>query len=159
MSGGSLVVSPPSGSTFDASKNVIAGNTCLYGATGGEVYLNGRVGERFGVRNAGCEAVVEGSGDHLGEYMTGGVIVALGRTGRNIGAGMSGGLIYLYDPSDEVHPNGLVHTDNALNTKRIVSEAGEQQVREMVQEHLDRTGSPAAERILADWGSQVRHFW
>jgi len=161
MNGGSITLLPPPGSNFvaDRSENTIAGNVALYGATGGDVFISGRVGERFGVRNAGTKAVIEGSGDHLGEYMTGGVIVALGKTGRNIGAGMSGGLIYLYDPRDEVRPNGLVHTDNALNTKRIVSDAGGQQVRAMVQEHLDRTGSPLAERLLADWESQVGCFW
>merc|ERR1719323_248090 len=101
MNGGTITADPPDGSNFESQNNVIAGNTCLYGATGGQVFLSGRCGERFGVRNAGCEAVIEGAGDPLGEYMTNGVIVSLGHVGRNIGAGMSGGLIYVYDPEDE----------------------------------------------------------
>merc|ERR1719401_2316304 len=131
MNGGSITVLPPGGSDFvrDRSENAIAGNTCLYGATGGQVFLSGRVGERFGVRNAGVQAVIEGAGDHLGEYMTGGVIVALGTTGRNIGAGMSGGLIYLYDPDRVVHDQGLVHSDNAHNTKRVLAPDGAEQIR------------------------------
>eukprot|EP00438_Fugacium_kawagutii_P018812 Skav221682 [mRNA] locus=scaffold1494:115102:119238:+ [translate_table: standard] len=112
MNGGQIVAVAPPTSTFQSQENVIAGNTCLYGATGGEagsVFLNGTVGERFGVRNAGCCAVIEGAGDHLGEwpgpgvvkgwlgwYMTNGVIVALGAVGRNVAAGMSGGILYLY---------------------------------------------------------------
>merc|ERR1719188_1587488 len=132
MSGGTIAVAPPPGSTFEASKNVIAGNTCLYGATGGDVFLNGSVGERFGVRNAGCHAVIEGAGDHLGEYMTNGVIVALGRVGRNVGAGMSGGLMYIYDPEDK----GLqMHGDNVKNVFRVVSEAGEQELRSLIENH------------------------
>ena len=96
INGGTIVAVQPQDSFFSSEHNVIAGNTCLYGATGGQVFLSGRVGERFGIRNAGCEAVIEGSGDHLGEYMTNGVIVALGTVGRNVGAGMSGGpAVYL----------------------------------------------------------------
>src|ERR1700760_2117845 len=97
MSGGRIVVHPPKGSSFDPAENVIAGNTLLYGATGGEAYLSGVVGERFAVRNSGAVAVVEGVGDHGCEYMTGGTIVVIGRTGRNFAAGMSGGVAYVYD--------------------------------------------------------------
>jgi glutamate synthase (ferredoxin) len=161
MNGGSITVLPPKGSDFtgDRNENAIAGNTCLYGATGGKVFLSGRAGERFGVRNAGTHAVIEGSGDHLGEYMTGGVIIVIGATGRNIGAGMSGGLIYLHDPDEHVFEQGLVNKDNSSNTKRIVSADGEQQIRDLIQEHLDRTESPAAKRILDDWENQKGKFW
>jgi len=156
MSGGSIVVVPPSESTFDAEDNVIAGNTCLYGATGGKVFLRGRAGERFGVRNGGCRTVVEGTGDHLGEYMTNGVVVALGRVGRNVGAGMSGGLIYVYDPEER----GLqMHDDNAKNVFRVKSAAGQEELRGLIEEHHRRTGSAVAADILGDWPAALRRFW
>ena len=97
LSGGRIIVVPPTDSTFQPDKNIIAGNTMLYGATSGEVYINGVVGERFCVRNSGAIAVVEGAGDHCCEYMTGGKTVVLGQTGRNFAAGMSGGVAYVYD--------------------------------------------------------------
>jgi len=156
MNGGSIVAVPPEGSNFEPHENVIAGNTCLYGATGGKVYLNGRVGERFGVRNAGCQAVIEGSGDHLGEYMTNGVIVAIGSIGRNVGAGMSGGLLYVYDPDGA----GLkVHDDNKDNVLRIRAPAAELQLRALLEEHVEHTGSPRAKAILNDWAQALGHFW
>eukprot|EP00931_Biecheleriopsis_adriatica_P081171 TRINITY_DN5450_c0_g1_i4.p1 TRINITY_DN5450_c0_g1~~TRINITY_DN5450_c0_g1_i4.p1 ORF type:complete len:1716 (+),score=439.82 TRINITY_DN5450_c0_g1_i4:585-5150(+) len=156
MNGGTIVCTPPEGSNFDPVDNVIAGNTCLYGATGGELFLNGRVGERFGVRNAGCHAVIEGSGDHLGEYMTNGVIVALGKVGRNIAAGLSGGLLYLYDPDD----TGLeVNDDNKKNVFRVTSTAGQEQLRSLIQKHSDVTSSRRAAEILEDWESNVGRFW
>ncbi len=98
LSGGRLVIRPPEDSPFAAEDNIVAGNVVLYGATGGEVFLRGQVGERFCVRNSGAVAVVEGVGDHACEYMTGGRVVVLGPTGRNFGAGMSGGVAYVYDP-------------------------------------------------------------
>eukprot|EP00442_Polarella_glacialis_P025026 CAMPEP_0115070112 /NCGR_PEP_ID=MMETSP0227-20121206/12932_1 /TAXON_ID=89957 /ORGANISM="Polarella glacialis, Strain CCMP 1383" /LENGTH=1705 /DNA_ID=CAMNT_0002456589 /DNA_START=111 /DNA_END=5228 /DNA_ORIENTATION=- len=156
MNGGTLVCVPPPDSQFAAADNVIAGNTCLYGATGGEVFLHGRAGERFGVRNAGCHAVIEGSGDHLGEYMTNGVIVALGHVGRNVGAGMSGGLLYLYDPQDK---GVQMNSDNARNVFRVTSSAGVDQLRGLVQKHHDLTGSPSAASILEDWSSSCGKFW
>lgn len=156
MSGGSIVCVPPEGSSFDSSENVIAGNTCLYGATGGEVFLNGRVGERFGVRNAGCHAVIEGSGDHMGEYMTNGVIVALGDVGRNVAAGMSGGLLYIYDPEG----NGLkMNDDNKSNIFRVTSSAAQEQLQGLIQKHSDSTGSRRAAEILQSWESSVGCFW
>jgi len=128
----------------------------LYGATGGEIFLNGCVGERFGVRNAGCHAVIEGAGDHLGEYMTNGVIVSLGEVGRNIAAGMSGGLLYLYDPDR----NGLkVNVDNDKNVFPVSSEAGQEQLRGLIQKHLDQTGSRKAAEILDDWSTSLGCFW
>jgi len=156
MNGGTIVATPPLGSTFAAQDNVIAGNTCLYGATGGEVFLNGRVGERFGVRNGGCQAVVEGAGDHLGEYMTNGVIVSLGRVGRNVGAGMSGGLLYVYDTEGE----GLrMHTDNAKNLFRVATDAAEAQLKGLVKKHQEHTGSLLAAELLRDWPAALGHFW
>jgi len=161
MNGGSITIFPPSGSAFagEQSEMAIAGNTCLYGATGGRVFVSGRVGERFGVRNAGVQAVIEGSGDHLGEYMTNGVIVALGSTGRNIGAGMSGGLLYLYDPMDQIKSYELVNQDNSDNADRVVSPDGEQQLKELIEDHANRTGSPAAKKILGDWDMHLPHFY
>jgi len=156
MCGGTIVVSPHSDSTFKAEDNVIAGNTCLYGATGGEVFLSGRAGERFGVRNAGCHAVIEGAGDHLGEYMTNGIVVSLGRVGRNLGAGMSGGLIYVYDPEDQ----GLQMNElNAQNLFRVTSDAGEQQLRGLIEKHQQHTGSVLASAILKDWPAAQGKFW
>jgi len=156
MNGGTIIAVPPVGSNFAPEDNVIAGNTCLYGATGGEVFFNGRVGERFGVRNAGCQAVVEGSGDHLGEYMTNGVMVSLGRIGRNVGAGMSGGLLYVYDPEDE----GLrMHSDNAKNVFRVSTAAGEAQLKGLIEKHQENTGSLRAADILKDWPAALAHFW
>jgi len=156
MSGGKIVAVPPDNSTFDANLNVIAGNTCLYGATGGEVFLAGRAGERFGVRNSGCRAVIEGAGDHLGEYMTGGVIVVLGQTGRNVGAGMSSGLLYVYDPSNELLQ---MHSDNANNVFRVTTAEGETQLRELIEAHENLTGSTQAALILRDWSQNVGKFW
>src|SRR5439155_15623080 len=103
LSGGRLIVHPPEQSLFKAEENIIAGNVILYGATSGEAYLRGVVGERFCVRNSGATAVVEGVGDHGCEYMTGGRVIVLGGTGRNFGAGMSGGIAYVYDPDDRFH--------------------------------------------------------
>jgi len=156
MSGGRIVAVPPEGSTFDANLNVIAGNTCLYGATGGEVFLAGRVGERFGVRNSGCKAVIEGAGDHLCEYMTGGVVVVLGQTGRNVGAGMSGGIAYVYDPQNEFLQ---MHSDNAKNVFRVTTLQGETQLKELIQKHEQLTGSTQAASILRDWSQNVGKFW
>lgn len=156
MNGGSIVCLPPDGSTFESADNVIAGNTCLYGATGGEIFLNGIVGERFGVRNAGCNAVIEGAGDHLGEYMTNGVIVALGRIGRNVAAGLSGGLLYIYDPEEQ---GVQMNDDNKRHLFRVTSAAGEQQLRDLIQKHHDLTGSRRAATILEDWSAALGSFW
>jgi glutamate synthase (ferredoxin) len=158
MSGGIIVVHPPPSSTFDTRDNVICGNTCLYGASGGEVYLNGRVGDRFGVRNGGCSSVIEGCGTHLGEYMTGGVIVALGDNTGNVGAGMSGGLLYLYDPEDR----GITYSmnvDNRENIFRVDTPEREAQLKSLIQNHQEYTGSSCAAEILKDWSSALKRFW
>lgn len=156
INGGTIVAIKPQDSSFSSEQNVIAGNTCLYGATGGQVFLSGRVGERFGIRNAGCEAVIEGSGDHLGEYMTNGVIIALGTVGRNVGAGMSGGLLYIYDPEEK----GLqLNADNRRNAFRVTARAGQEQLKSLIQRHHDLTGSSIAAAILQDWDAAVNLFW
>ena len=117
MSGGTLIVRPPAKRKFVAQDNAIVGNTCLYGATGGEFFVNGRAGERFAVRNSGCTAVVEGVGDHGCEYMTNGCVVVLGPTGRNFGAGMTGGVAYVFDPRNAFEANcnlELVRLDRVI---------------------------------------------
>ncbi len=149
LSGGRLVVRPDERSTFDSRDNIIAGNVILYGATGGEAYISGEVGERFCVRNSGAEAVVEAVGDHACEYMTGGRVVVLGPTGRNFGAGMSGGIAYVYDP-DLTFPS-------RLNSEMIdidpMEEEDQRFVLQMVRTHLAETGSPLAAELLEHWGA------
>jgi glutamate synthase (ferredoxin) len=156
MHGGEIIIAPPPEATYNPSENVILGNTCLYGATGGTLYALGQAGERFGVRNSYAKAVIEGAGDHCCEYMTGGVIVVLGRTGRNVGAGMTGGLAYFLDEDgsflEKVNPENV-------KPQRITSQVGEQQLRELLQAHSDRTGSPKAKHILANWADYLPQFW
>jgi glutamate synthase (NADPH/NADH) large chain len=156
LSGGRIVVRPsesaPSG--FVAEDNIIAGNVILFGATDGEAYIRGIVGERFAVRNSGAIAVVEGVGDHGCEYMTGGRVIVLGGTGRNFGAGMSGGIAYIYNPGDDFVRD--------LNTELVdlesLDEADMDFVRETVTKHFELTGSAVAERIVGDWPRQRRLF-
>ncbi len=153
MSGGQIIVNPPAGHLFKAEENSIVGNTCLYGATGGNVYINGRAGERFGVRNSGATAVVEGTGDHGCEYMTNGLITILGRTGQNFGAGMSGGTAYVYNIDGKfqsrINPEMVV----PLQVKRPEHIA---EVKAQIEKHLELTGSARAKEILADWDSNVK---
>ena len=156
MHGGELIVKPSAGLSFDPSENVIVGNTCLYGATGGALYALGQAGERFAVRNSKGQAVIEGAGDHCCEYMTGGVIVALGRVGRNIGAGMTGGLAYFLD-EDGSFPTRV--NQEIVKVQRVLSTAGEQQLHQLIQAHAERTGSQKARRILADWDEYLPQFW
>jgi len=154
LSGGVLAVRPAEAATFVAEENVIAGNTVLYGATSGRAFFRGLVGERFAVRNSGVSAVVEGVGDHGCEYMTGGEVVILGSTGRNFAAGMSGGVAYVWDP-DGRFPGRcnreLVDFDEMDEGDRI-------ELHELVQEHRERTASPVAARLLADWPEALEHF-
>lgn len=156
MNGGEIVIVPPSASTFAAADNVIIGNTCLYGATGGSLFANGRAGERFAVRNSKGQAVVEGTGDHCCEYMTGGIIVVLGSVGRNLGAGMTGGLAYVLDESpnfaDKINPE-------IVSIQRVTSEAGAQQLKALITAHSEKTGSAKAKAILADWDNVLPKFW
>ncbi len=156
LSGGRLVVRPPESThpDFVPEENIIAGNVILYGATGGEVFLRGVVGERFCVRNSGATAVVEGVGDHGCEYMTGGRVVVLGPTGRNFGAGMSGGIAYVYDPESTFSVN--------LNLEMValepLEEEDEEFLRETVRKHHAETESTVAAEVLERWHTNVRHF-
>ena len=156
MSGGRIVIAPPPGTQFDPTQNVIAGNTLLYGATGGEAFLCGTVGERFAVRSSGAETVVEGVGDHGCEYMTGGTVVILGRVGRNFGAGMSGGAAFVYDPEDVFEQR--VNKDPSLLREPVTDRQDEARLRSLIEAHHQHTGSVQAERLLADWDNTVRRF-
>jgi glutamate synthase (ferredoxin) len=148
LSGGRLIVRPPRASTFAPEENIIIGNVALYGATSGEAYVRGVAGERFGVRNSGVHTVVEGVGDHGCEYMTGGRVVVLGRTGRNFAAGMSGGIAYVLDVDGQFRRRcnpGMVDLEPLDQAEDI------QLVRDLVERHVRLTGSTYAEKILADW--------
>jgi glutamate synthase (NADPH/NADH) large chain len=154
LSGGRLIVHPPEGSPFVPEDNIIAGNVILYGATSGEVFLRGKVGERFCVRNSGATAVVEGVGDHACEYMTGGRVVVLGETGRNFGAGMSGGIAYVYD-GDGTFANRL--NDDMVDIDPLEVEDTDF-LREVVARHAELTGSTVAQDLLDRWHVEVRKF-
>jgi glutamate synthase (NADPH/NADH) large chain len=151
LSGGRLVIRPDQSAPFAAEENVIAGNTILYGATGGELFLRGRVGERFCVRNSGATAVVEGVGDHGCEYMTGGLVVVLGSTGRNFAAGMSGGVAYLLNLDPALVNHDMVDVE-PLSTDDSA------ELRAIVARHFAETGSPVAEGLLADWPRRSAAF-
>jgi len=151
LSGGRVVVRPDAAAPFDPHEQIVAGNTVLYGATSGELFLHGRVGERFAVRNSGADAVCEGTGDHACEYMTGGRVVILGPTGRNLAAGMTGGLAYVLD----LEP-GLVNTDSVQ--LQPVDPAELAQVRDLIARYRARTGSAVAGELLADWAGNAGRF-
>jgi len=154
LSGGRLTVRPPDGSPFAAEDQIIAGNVILYGATAGEVFIRGQVGERFCVRNSGATAVVEGVGDHGCEYMTGGLVVVLGPTGRNFAAGMSGGIAYVYDPTRTF--------GERVNLEMVdvepLNAADRDLVRALAERHRDETGSVVATRLLGNWDAEVGEF-
>ena len=156
LSGGRIVVRPSDNAPADyvAEDNIIAGNVILFGATSGEMFLRGQVGERFAVRNSGAHAVVEGVGDHGCEYMTGGRIVILGPTGRNFAAGMSGGIAYVYDSNNKLPQN--------LNAEMVdledLDDEDLQWLQGMIQAHVDATDSTVGQRILDDWSAHVKHF-
>merc|ERR1712087_984834 len=156
MHGGQIVVVPDEDAGFVASDSSIVGNACLYGATGGDFHANGRAGERFCVRNSGAYAVCEGVGDHCCEYMTGGVVVVLGTVGRNVGAGMTGGIGYFYDEFDSFEERV---NPEIVKIQRLVTEEGEMQLKSIVQRHFELTGSEKAEMILNDWDDQKAKFW
>ena len=156
LSGGAIVVRPNDLSVFQADQNVIAGNVIGYGATSGELYISGIVGERFLVRNSGATAVVEGVGDHALEYMTGGTALILGRTGRNIAAGMSGGVAYIYKlRADLVNSSALAESELDLLE---LSPVDRETVAELLSNHLKETGSKLAERLLSDFDVEATHF-
>ena len=156
MHGGELIIKPPANIAYDPSQNVIIGNTCLYGSTGGVLYACGQAGERFAVRNSKGQAVIEGAGDHCCEYMTGGVVVVLGRVGRNVGAGMTGGLAYFLDEAGSF-PNQV--NPEIVKVQRVLAAAGEQQLKALIAAHSERTSSQKAAHILAHWSEYLPKFW
>jgi glutamate synthase (ferredoxin) len=156
MNGGEIIIKPPADATYDPAQNVIIGNTCLYGATGGFLFANGLAGERFAVRNSKATAVIEGAGDHCCEYMTGGVVVVLGKVGRNVGAGMTGGLAYFLDEDGEFPE--LVNQE-IVKIQRVIATAGEKQLQELIRAFAERTHSPKAKRILQNWQEFLPKFW
>jgi glutamate synthase (NADPH) large chain len=151
LSGGRIVVRPARTARFVAVDNIIAGNVIAYGATAGELFIRGQVGERFCVRNSGATAVVEGLGDHGCEYMTGGVAVVLGKTGRNVAAGMSGGIGYFLDLDPTLLNTEMV---DAL----VPSDADLELLKKLIVQHREETGSEVAESLLADWRAASRRF-
>ena len=155
LSGAKLIIKKPKDADFKAEENIIAGNVCLFGAISGEVYINGIVGERFAVRNSGATAVVEGIGDHGCEYMTGGKIIILGKTGRNFAAGMSGGIAYVYDNNNNFI-NGLCNTESIEFenlTKKDISD-----LHLIISKHIEYTDSTLGSKIISNWDAEVKHF-
>lgn len=155
LSGARIVVVPPRNASFKAEENVIAGNTLLYGATEGEVFIRGNAGERFCVRNSGARAVVEGVGDHGCEYMTGGRVVVIGPTGRNFAAGMSGGIAYVYDKNSGFHPLCNLEMVELGPVKRKTDIAV---LKELLEKHFRYTASPVARAILDHWERELKNF-
>ena len=154
LSGGKIIVTPPSSSPIVPEENIVIGNVALYGATGGELYVRGIVGERFCVRNSGAWAVCEGTGDHGCEYMTGGRAVILGRTGRNFAAGMSGGIAFVYDADGDFH----VRCNPGLVDLKEMNAQSCEDLRYMLERHAQYTGSTVAQRILANWAEEIKRF-
>ena len=155
LSGGKIIIYPPKKSSFKAEENIIAGNVILYGATGGEAYIRGIAAERFAVRNSGASAVIEGIGDHGCEYMTGGCVVILGKTGRNFGAGMSGGIAFVWDPDGDFHKQCNMET---FELESISAANDILQLKSLIQNHLDYTESPVAKRVLDNWETTLGQF-
>ena len=156
MAGGELIIKPASTASFETSENAIIGNTVLYGATGGTLYAAGRVGERFCVRNSGATAVVEGVGDHGCEYMTAGTVIVIGETGRNFGAGMTGGTAYVLDEKQQFAQK---FNPDWVNIEKVKSEADVKNLMALIQNHAAYTGSQHAENILTNWEAFLPHFW
>ena len=155
LSGGKLVIYPPENSKFSAEENIIVGNVALYGATSGKVFINGVAGERFCVRNSGATAVVEGVGDHGCEYMTGGCVLVLGRTGKNFAAGMSGGVAYVLDEHHHLYRR---LNKELVECTELSEEADIEKVKELLNEHIQATGSQKGKRILADFSTYLPLF-
>lgn len=155
LSGGRIAILPPVRSNFAAEDNIIAGNTGLYGATTGELYVNGKVGERFAVRNSGAIAVIEGAGDHCCEYMTGGRVVVLGKTGRNFAAGMSGGVAYIWDKD---HDFDYFCNMDMVEINLVEDNSYRKELHELIRQHYLYTGSKLARTMLDDWNRYVEDF-
>lgn len=156
MNGGKVVIMPPKNCNYVAAHQVILGNTCLYGSTGGMLFALGRAGERFAVRNSCAQAVVEGVGDHACEYMTGGIVVVLGPSGRNIGAGMTGGIAYFLDEDKKLLPK---INQQIIVPQRVITIEGEKQLLGLIQLHYNATNSIKAKLILDDWTNFLPMFW
>jgi len=159
MSGGNIIIRPPEGTNYVARETAIIGNTCLYGATGGNLFASGRAGERFAVRNSGATAVIEGAGDHCCEYMTDGVVVVLGKSGVNFGAGMTGGFAYVLDIDRDFVDR---YNHELIDIHRITPESMEahlHHLRSLITRHLEATGSEWADRILDDYRTFLPKFW
>ncbi len=156
LGGGEIIIRPHEDARFVPHANSIMGNTALYGATGGTLFAAGMAGERFAVRNSGATAVVEGAGEHCCEYMTGGTVVVLGGTGRNFGAGMTGGQAFVYDV-DEMFEGR--YNDELIAVRRLRGTDYEDQLKALIEEHLAKTDSPRARKILEDWEVQRQFFW
>ncbi|MGN0661060.1 MAG: glutamate synthase subunit alpha, partial [Oscillospiraceae bacterium] len=155
LSGGKLIVYPPKNSKFKAEENIIVGNVALYGATSGSVYINGIAGERFCVRNSGATAVVEGVGDHGCEYMTGGRVAILGKTGKNFAAGMSGGIAYVLDENHDLY----LHLNKEMVSMSVISEKHDiAELKSMLEAHLEATGSAVAKKILDSFDEYLPKF-
>lgn len=155
LSGGKLIIQPNSEATFKPNENVIIGNVALYGATSGEAYIRGMAGERFAVRNSGASAVVEGVGDHGLEYMTGGTVVILGQTGKNLAAGMSGGIAYIYDPNHDLYTR---LNKQLVNTYEVSGKADIEVLSHLLKNHYKYTNSDIAKKILSDLDSELSNF-
>jgi glutamate synthase (NADPH/NADH) large chain len=155
LSGGKIILYPPKNSTFKAEENIIAGNVNLYGATSGEAYIRGIAAERFAVRNSGATAVVEGIGDHGCEYMTGGRVVILGKTGRNFGAGMSGGVAYVWDKDKDLAKQCNTET---FELEAVSDAADIAELKTLISRHLEYTESTVAAQILANWDTALAQF-
>jgi glutamate synthase (ferredoxin) len=156
MAGGEIIVRPPLTARWATNANFIAGNTVLYGATGGTFFAAGRAGERFAVRNSGAVAVVEGVGDHGCEYMTGGTVVVLGTTGRNFGAGMTGGTAFVFDGENTL--SGRLNPE-LVQLARLTDDADAVRVRELVQQHAESTASAWARSLFENWPERLGWFW
>lgn len=155
LSGGKLIIQPKKDSTFKANENVIIGNVALYGATSGEAYIRGLAGERFAVRNSGASAVVEGVGDHGLEYMTGGTVVILGKTGKNLAAGMSGGTAYIYDPNHDLYTR---LNKQLVNTYEVKSKVDKEVLIDLLTKHYQYTDSDVAKNILSNLDEELSNF-
>jgi glutamate synthase (ferredoxin) len=155
LSGAKLIVKKPAKADFIAENNIIVGNVCLFGAVDGQAYINGIAGERFAVRNSGATAVVEGVGDHCCEYMTGGRVIVLGKTGRNFAAGMSGGIAYVHDPENKF-VNGLCNTET-IEFENICEEDAAD-LKATIEKHVLYTNSKKGATLLADWDTSLKNF-
>jgi glutamate synthase domain-containing protein 3 len=156
LSGGEIVIRPPEEAKFVPHQNVILGNTVLYGATSGKLYAAGVAGERFAVRNSGAVAVVEGTGDHCCEYMTGGTVVVLGETGRNFGAGMTGGQAFVYDINEHFERR---YNPELLSIQRLNGNGEDEFLKDLIRQHLERTDSQRARAVLENWETHREFFW